>query len=455
VSERDAPAVTRPASVGQRLLWMMDHYGSNPGALNVPVIYRLNGPLDMSALRGALRDLGQRHESLRTTFAWSGRRLTQQIAGPADVPVEEVDAAGLTPGQLEDEARRRQREAIDVSTSPLRVTVLHGDGDSHVLLFNIHHLVTDAWSNRLLSRDLAALYSARRTGVPAVLPPVTWQFRQFQDWQDANLNAGRMSAHYEFWQSHLAGAQFARLPKPDGAGQARRESGVLRFDLPAPVTAHLRQLARTHRTTLYTVLLGAFYHALAQVTGKDDLTIGSLFANRARTQVQDTVGFFVNMLALRERVLPGEPLGGVLDRARVTVARAVEHQEVPCQVLPLSAQPQGGGAVHDVVFHMLATPPLASGEPRWDGLESESLHLLALLSSRFDLELVIVPVGGQLAGLVRYATGACDPALAAQLADAYQAVIQPAAATASAAAARLAASAASMSSRDMAAQTYQ
>ena len=320
--------LTRPASVGQRLLWMMDHYGSDTGALNVPVIYRLRGELDQGALRDGLADLAVRHESLRTTFAWAGRRLNQQISPSAQIPFRKVDATGMPEEALREEIRRTQREPLDVSKSAVCFTLFRRGDDDHILLLNIHHLVTDAWSNRLLSRDLAAFYTARRTGIPAQLPEVTWQFRRFQDWQDKQLNQQGMDGHFEFWETHLAGAQFPRLPRTERPA-SQRTSGIAEFEVTSETLAHLRHVARRHRTTLYTVMLCAFYCALFTLTGQRDLCLGSLFANRVRPEIRDTVGFFVNMLALRQDLAEGESVGDVLGRMRVTVALAVEHQEAP------------------------------------------------------------------------------------------------------------------------------
>jgi hypothetical protein len=416
-----APAVlSRQASAGQRILWMMEHYSSGPGALNVPVVHRLRGSLDESALARALRDLTDRHESLRTTFSWAGHRLSQRISASAELPFECVDVDGLSENDLAEQVRIRQRAAIDLSASPARVILLRRSPQDHVLLFNIHHLVTDAWSNRLISRDLSKLYTAQCTGVPAELPPVACQYRDFLDWQDQHLNRERIAAQQEFWASHLDGARFARLPVAAEAA-AERSADVARFDITAESLAALRSAARTHRATLFTVLLAAFYCALFESTSQDDLSVGSLFANRLRSEVQETVGFFVNMLALRAQVADREPFTTVLPRVRTTVAQALQYQDIPFHLLPRLPLASGAGAVHDVVFHMLAVPPqVGAGTQRWGDLKSESLHVLALLNSRFNFELVVIPEEDRLVGLVRYAANLFDASLITQVIESYK-----------------------------------
>src|SRR4051812_9131723 len=138
-----------PASVGQRLLWQMDHHRGAGGALNCPVFLRLRGRLDRGALLSALDRLVRRHESLRTTFAGRGHRLTQLIhEEPPPPATAELDLGGEPDPEeaLERALAAEAQERVDPQAWPVRCTLWRLSDREHVLCVNMHHLVTDGWS---------------------------------------------------------------------------------------------------------------------------------------------------------------------------------------------------------------------------------------------------------------------------------------------------------------------
>src|SRR5262245_30092082 len=58
-----------PLSWSQQRLWFIDQLEGGAAGYQVPIVLRLRGPLDLTALQRALDTLVLRHESLRTVFA--------------------------------------------------------------------------------------------------------------------------------------------------------------------------------------------------------------------------------------------------------------------------------------------------------------------------------------------------------------------------------------------------
>ncbi|HKS98455.1 MAG TPA: condensation domain-containing protein [Rugosimonospora sp.] len=375
------------ASVGQRLLWLMDHYRGGRGTFNEQVLWRLTGPPDVAALRGAVTALTERHEVLRTTFVERSRQLTQVVHPPRPVPLSEVDTRG---GPVRAAITAELRTPIDPGAWPTRATLLRVDGGEHVLCLSMHHLVTDDWSNSLISRELRALYHGKE------LEPVGWQYADWAGWQRETLAGAGLERLLGYWRRQLDGAALPALRRRDtGAPPVRRSTEI---NLDPQTIAAFRTLARAHRTTLFTVMLAVFYTLLYQRTGQDDLTVASLFANRSREEVQQTVGFFVNMVALRGRLDPAAPFTELVRRTRGTVLQALLHQDLPYQMLPPKTIASATGRPDDVMFQLL--DPTTS---RAD-LQGEELDDLEpqIERSRFDLELAVVPLNGTFVALMMY-----------------------------------------------------
>lgn len=382
-----------PASVGQRLLWLMDHYRGHRNSLNEQVVWHLRGPLDRAALDTAVRRLHERHDALRTTFVSRRRQFLQVVNDPRPVPIAEHDVSGDGQPRLaaRDLVTAELTAPIDVSAWPTRVTLVRLAPEHHVVVLTMHHYVSDDWSNALLSRDIRALYA----GEP--LPEVQWQYPHWAAWHRDQVEGERGPILVDYWRRQLDGARLLALPEaaevPRGADEPA--SVCVELTLGPQVTAGLRTLARKHRTTLFPVMLSLFYLALRRATGQSDLTVATLFANRARPEVAETVGFFVTMALLRGRVEPGEPFGELVRRTRSVVMDGLRHQELPSQLLPPGTV-AGAGRTDDVMFHLLGSM-MSRADMAGDELDDLEAQLDR---SRFALEFVVVPRDDDLTALV-------------------------------------------------------
>jgi hypothetical protein len=405
------------ASFNQRHLWLMDRLAGGSGLMTVPLVYRMHGELDRDALRGSLGDLLARHEVLRSEFR-RGRSLGYAIrnAGACAVPVREIDlTAEPDPAQAAAQSvPELLRSGPGTDIVPLSAFVLALGPADHLLVVDVHHLVTDGWSNMLISRDLAAFYSARRMGRPVALPPVDWQHSQFAQWQRGRLAGPALGFHREFWARELSGGSAVSLAGgaagadsgPEANARHRPPNRVESFELDTDLTRHIEASARRLRVTPFVLLLTAFFHALRTLTGEDDLTIASVFANRPSPQVQETVGPLANMVPLRARLGDG---GDGPVKALAAVRRAVlaclAHQELPYALVPLDTlQDHSPGTPASVVFQMLAVPPSAVSRAQFAGLTVAPQPIPAGIGARFDVEMLIAPEssGAGLAGFLRY-----------------------------------------------------
>ncbi|HWF75466.1 MAG TPA: condensation domain-containing protein, partial [Solirubrobacteraceae bacterium] len=134
------------------------------------------------------------------------------------------------------------------------------------------------------------------------------------------------------------------------------------------------------RTTMFGMMLAIFYTHLWSLTGERDLAVSSLFTNRARPEIKDTVGFFVNMVVLRGRVEPEQAFTELARATRSTVIKALANADLPLQMLPARST---GAGVDEIVFQFLEAPP-----SRPSSLDPEVLDI-TVGSGRFALELVV------------------------------------------------------------------
>src|SRR6185369_1223738 len=164
-----------PLSYAQQRLWFLNQLGRTSAEYNMVEARRVRGSLDVDALTRALDALVARHESLRTHFAEVDGAPMQVIAAPAPAAIVTQDLRTLTPeAQAAAVKAALQEEAtqpFDLATGPLlRVRLLILAPREHVLLWTLHHIVSDGWSQAVFNRELGALYAASRAGEAAALP---------------------------------------------------------------------------------------------------------------------------------------------------------------------------------------------------------------------------------------------------------------------------------------------
>ena len=321
-------------SHAQRRLWVLAQMEGGSAAYNMPGALLLAGQLDPAALEQAFVALAQRHESLRTTFALLDGELRQIVHAAPNFGLRYVD---LTP-HAEPSAQARtlaDEDAVrpfDLQSGPLfRASLLKLDGEQHVLLFNIHHIIADGWSETVLVRELIRLYESIRGAVPAALPSLHIQYRDYASWQNNFLDSPDIAPHRDYWLAKLGG----RLPVLDLATDFPRppvktfngRTHSLQFD--AARSEQLHALARRGEASLFMVLVTVVKALLYRYTGQEDILVGSPIAGREQADLEDQIGFFVNTLVLRDQVDGSASFEVLLAQVKQTATEAYDHQVYP------------------------------------------------------------------------------------------------------------------------------
>ncbi|MGW4645521.1 condensation domain-containing protein [Kitasatospora sp. NPDC004289] len=421
---RPGPDGPAPLSHAQHRMWLMDRLGQGGARYHVPVAARLRGPLDTEALGIALTALTERHAVLRTRYVQPpGDGETepyQEVLPTAPVPVE-VRAAEASPALLRAEASR----PFDLATGPvLRALVLRHGPEDHTLLLTVHHIAVDGSSLPLLTADLAALYTAARTGTPADLPELPLRYADFARWERAR--DPEFAAVAETVAARLAGARPLPLLRPVPGGPRAGTAALHSAPLGPGTLDGLRRLATGHGATLYTVVLAAALATLHRATGERDLTVGLASGHRARPELRRLVGLGVNTPAVRTD-LGGDPeFTEALDRVRTALLDAQHHHDLPFDLVVERLGPEARGADGGALLNVTCDLVQPVAPLRLPGLAAEAVHV-ELGLAKFGLGL-LVEDGPEPRCLVQHDTDALDRATGERLLTAFAAVLEAVAA---------------------------
>jgi amino acid adenylation domain-containing protein len=418
-----------PASHAQEQLLFLDELFGPSATYNVPMVLRIRGPLDPSAMEESLRALVTRHEILRTRFESRGGRWGQRIGEvPAQVCAVE-DLRGSPWPRVMQRVREEAARPFDLRGGPLmRARLFRVAPEDHVLVLALHHAAVDLRSLEVVARELGVLYAARATGAEAALPELPLQYADWAAWQRRRAEQGGLAEGLEYWRSHLAGAPGSIALPADRPRPARptHAGGHRTFALSASAREGLTAIARRAGASLFMTMLSGFAAYLTRVSGQAELVVGTPAANRGRKELEGLVGFFVNSLALRLDASGDPSFSQLVERVRRTCLDAFVHQDVPFEALVRELEPErepGRNPLFQVMFvHQVAS------EGRW-GPPEVDVEVMGVDSatSKFDLTLFIRESPTGLEGMLEYDAELFDEESAAAMAEHLKALYEGAA----------------------------
>ena len=420
-ASREIPTVPRdgalPLSPMQRRLWLVDRLTdaanvSGRAAYNMSAGLALHGELDVGALRAAIDAIVARHEVLRTVFAEDGEGEPVAVIRDRvclDIPVIDV------PGADKAERERRYAELFDelvrmpfvLAEGPLiKATVARLGEREHVLILVVHHIVFDGWSIAVFARELGEFYERALRRQPLALAPLPVQYVDYAAWYERALASPAFGAKAGFWRDYLRDAPQVSSLKPDHrrpATASHAGSSVV-LELSPALSQALGRLARESDASLFTLLLSSFFLFFHQASGADDVVIGTDVAGRGHPDLEQLLGFFVNVVPVRSR-MEGRPadFSQWLARTKRQTLAAMDHQDVPFdQIVELAGarRARDRNPLVQVLFVLQNTPEIRFAI---EGAEVEVLPQ-QMNESKFDLAVFAREQAGALTVEWVYAT---------------------------------------------------
>jgi len=400
-----------PASFGQERLWFLQQLHAWSHAYHELLSVQLTGRLDLEALGDALAWLLRRHEPLRTALVSQEGQLVQQVQ-PAGAPLLVVRDLQTLSGPPQQQAvqqwtRELLRKPFDLQRGRVMRTELGClQPDLHVLVLAIHHIAIDGWSIQILLKELAAAYrSFASQGVeppPAEVQPLTVRYSDYARWERSAAICAQREAALAWWRDTLRGAVNLNLPTDRAPATMVRSDagGRVRVVFDGALTAELRALAQAHGVTPFMLLLAIWQTQLCRYTAQTDVVVGTVVANRPRSEFEPLVGFFVNTLALRTD-LSGDPtFEELLRRVKQVTLDAFAHELAPFEQVVAGGPAASSGAR---TLQVLLVVQSAKELELVFGPEL-SAHATALETeaSKFDLLLDLTVGGEAITGHVEY-----------------------------------------------------
>ena len=421
-------------SFAQERLWFIDCYEGGSNAYNIPLVFKLLPETNISFVEQALQEIVQRHEVLRSLIKNTTDGVAyQQVMSLQQQPLAIENHYCDSQAEL-DKAIHNHVYKVFMLSHELPISICRYQlAQENYMSIVIHHIAFDGWSIDLFInefRQLYQYYEALSLGdsnqvVALNLPPVEVQYKDFALWQRQYLQGDILNQQLQFWQDQLADFEPLNLPTDYVRPQQIDYTGQnVMFELDYDVSQQIRSLAKELNVSVYSVLLSGFYLLLSSFSNQKDIVIGSPIAGRHYQGTENTIGFFVNTLALRKCIEPSDSLKMFILQTSELITQAQQYQDLPFERLVDALSIEKDTSRHPIFQVMFGVQSF--GE---DGTEDNLLQRYyndnaSYQAAKFDMTVMLDDSKPAITGLFNYATKLYKPQTIEHYITIYESILQ-------------------------------
>ena len=413
-----------PVSPAQRRMFMLNAFGDGQTAYNVTGAVILEGMLDRKRLEKTFEVLVERHEAFRTSFEMVDGQPTQHIHDSVHFCISYLDI-----GKPEDDNDKENRikEAMKNFIRPfdlgraslLRVALINWGTAENIIVYDMHHIISDGASLRILNREFISLYNGQQ------LPELMVRYRDYAVWQGERLKKEEIEKQGQYWLKIFEGELPVLdiptdYPRPDVQSF---EGDRVEVRLDNVTASGINRIALETGTSIFMVLLAGLKILLSRYSGQEEIIVGSPALGRTHEDVEEIIGMFVNTLAIRSRVDSKESFRGLLGKVKNHVLGAYENQEYPFEELVDRLQLQRNMSRNPLFDVMFIVHHVEEADKVMEGLRLRPYKVETAVS-KFDLTFEVIETAEGIDIGIEYSTKLFRKETARKMAEHYLRILQ-------------------------------
>ncbi|MEJ6472783.1 amino acid adenylation domain-containing protein [Pseudoalteromonas piscicida] len=389
-----------PASYSQRAMWMTQNAIEGGGAYNIVSAMKMQGNMNILALEAAINFLCKRHDILRTVLQEKGGIIEQKVCEYTSISVPLIDCCELPEAEhqskVEQIVSQEAKHFFNLQDFPLfRVQVIRFSPDSHVLIFNMHHCISDGWSQGNIAQEIGNYYNFfSQHGISDSVPGVTelpMQYADFANWQNEYLNGPQIDAQLSYWKNYLNNCpKTHQLPVKQSRSGIDKNDGARYFThLSAGELSAVKAFSSSRQITLFNLLQTALAATVSKFSGAEQQTIGCINANRHHQGVKDLIGCFVGTTVIRNNFSGEASFSDVLYANKAHFNRVISEPDIPFELILDALQVQRSKEINPIFQISFVLQNFHKQSITLNGLSLEPLDLGNALGnySKFELSL--------------------------------------------------------------------
>jgi surfactin family lipopeptide synthetase A len=313
-----------PLSSAQKRLFILNQAEGENTDYNWPIILKLKGPINGSRLESAFKELADRHEMLRTSYRYMDGEPVQIIHEKVNLEISYISSE-------KDNVQEIIKDSIkpyNLGRIPLfKIVLIVLNSEEHILFFDMHHIISDGITTDILIREFSYLYNGNR------LPPVKIQYKDYACWQNEIMQTEYMKKQEEYWLSKLCTVHYTELPQKSSVSMAKKDGAEIKLQLDEDLARTIDDFCAGYKVTRYVFMFSIFNIILYKETGQENICVGTPVMGRRHTDLENTVGIFLNVLCLSTSVNSKHSFADYMNSVNAAVLEAWDNQDYPYEEL--------------------------------------------------------------------------------------------------------------------------
>ncbi|MCK4261108.1 MAG: amino acid adenylation domain-containing protein, partial [Halanaerobiales bacterium] len=372
-----------PVSSAQKRLFVLDQMKDGDTSYNMLGAVIIKGELGKERLEKTFDKLIERHEAFRTSFEFIDGKPVQRVHESLEFKVEYIELDRES--KLVEQYVKEFIKPFDLSKAPLfRVGLIKIEEGKHLLIYDMHHIISDGVSMSILVNEFFRLYNEEE------LIPLRIQYKDFANWQNELFASEKRQKLEEYWLDQFAG-EIPKLNLPTDYPRPNIMSfngDQTTFSLDKELTEKLNELILKEGATLYMALLATFSVLLSKYSAQDDIIIGSPIAGRSHADLENIIGMFINTLAMRNYPSGEQTFVEFLEAVKVNSLNAYENQDYQFEMLVDKLDLDRDMSRNPLFDVMFTLQNIESSMNEIQGLEIAPYDLKGNIA-KFDLSLIV------------------------------------------------------------------
>ncbi|MCP4157035.1 MAG: non-ribosomal peptide synthetase, partial [bacterium] len=307
-------------SAAQKRLYVLQQIDLENTVYNMPETIPLQEGADITRLETTFKKLIKRHESLRTSFHMVAGGPVQRISETVNFEIKII--AGENPESAINELIR----PFQLSQAPLmRVALIktgNNNGNGQMLVVDMHHIISDDVSHRILRHDFAAIEREEE------LPALPIQYKEYAQWQREPEQQNGMKQQETYWLKEFEGKiPLLEIPADyERPEQMSFEGASIDKKINPELTGKIKKLAAREEVTLLMLMKAIYNVLLSKYCSLEQIVVGTVIAGRQHPDMENVIGFFVNMLAIKTAPQKNKTFNNYLAEVKEKCLKAYENQ---------------------------------------------------------------------------------------------------------------------------------
>jgi hypothetical protein len=328
-----------PLSFSQQRIWFLQNLYDDNVMYNVGKCYRINGHHDMDAMQATLNMLAVRHEPLRSRLQIAKDGYPFQVVEKEPrMNIEYTDLRNNFRDDIRALASQIMQEAVVrpfnlCTENMLRVVSVKLSESESMLVFVMHHIISDYFSRRLFNVEFTALYAAIKKGDKLSLPPLKFQYSDFAKEQERLLTGGNIAIRQKYWRDFFSNMKLPFSTVCNGKTDNEPPSYESAWQLLPPDTVQeCKIIADSQKSTLFTVVLTAIALLVSHLYRDSKVMLCIANANRQIPGTEQLVGCFFTNVIIALNIRPEQKIAELIHQVRETFLHARKNQDMPFEM---------------------------------------------------------------------------------------------------------------------------